>query len=81
MTEINTHFLVISHSVNGPNSPIKRQRIADQNRKQDPSTGNISSSKIDSTLKWKDRKGYTKKIEPESKQGPPIQYLTKYTSN
>ena len=50
MAGINTHLLVITHSVNDSDFPIKRNRLADWIRKQDPCTGNISPSNIDTTL-------------------------------
>lgn len=49
MTGINAHLLVITR-VNGPDFPIKRHRLADWIRKQDPCTGNISPSNTDTTL-------------------------------
>lgn len=50
MAGINTHLLVITHSVNDSDFPIKRNRLADRIRKQDPCTGNISPTNIDTTL-------------------------------
>jgi hypothetical protein len=73
MTGITTYLSILTLNVNGLNSPIKRNLLANLIKKEDPTIccfrRPISLTEISTGLRWKAGRRFTKPMAPENMLG------------
>ena len=83
ITSSKNYFSLISLSINGLNSPIKRHKLTDWLHKQDPTFCCLQEihlrEKTDTTSEYKAGKEFSKQIVPGNMLEYPFQYRIKLT--